>query len=650
MSIPYRTPLAGLALALLAGCAPAAAPAVSPATGAAPVQAARAAARAQVPRYTIEQFMATIRNRGASFSPDGQKLVFASNRTGIFNLYEVPVQGGEPLQLTRSTSNAVFSVGYFPRDERILYSSDTGGNEITHLYVRERDGSVRDLTPGERVRAEFGGWAHDGESFFASTNERDPRFTDLYEYATDGYARTLVFQNDGGFFLRGVSRDERWLALEKQNTTSDSDVYLYDRRTRELRNLTVHTGSVSSNPVTFTPDSRALLITTDEGHEFAWLARVELATGEKTAVLRPDWDVLGASYSRGGRYLTVSINNDARTELRLYEAATMTPLPLPAMAGANLTGVLFSRDESRMAFYVNDSRTPSDLFVAEVGGEPRRLTRSLSPDIDPAHLVDAQVVRFASHDGVQIPGILYRPHGADARNRVPALVMVHGGPGGQARVGYNALVQFLVNHGYAVFDINNRGSSGYGKTFYAMDDRRHGEADLADVVASKRMLVGTGFVDPERIGIIGGSYGGYMVLAALAFRPEEFAVGVDIFGVANWLRTLQSIPSWWEAQRVALYTEMGDPATDEARLRRISPLFHAAGIRRPLIVLQGANDPRVLKVESDEIVEAVRRNGVPVEYLVFPDEGHGFVNRANEIRGYQAVLDFLDTHLKGTGR
>jgi dipeptidyl aminopeptidase/acylaminoacyl peptidase len=156
-----------------------------------------------------------------------------------------------------------------------------------------------------------------------------------------------------------------------------------------------------------------------------------------------------------------------------------------------------------------------------------------------------------------------------------------------------------------------------------------------------------GYVDGSRVGVIGGSYGGYMVLAALAFQPEVFAVGVDIFGVTNWLRTLQSIPSWWTAERDALYSEMGDPATDAERLRRISPLFHAERIKRPLIVLQGANDPRVLQVESDEIVAAVRKNNVPVEYIVFPDVGHGFVKRENEIRGYQAVLAFLDRHLKG---
>jgi dipeptidyl aminopeptidase/acylaminoacyl peptidase len=227
------------------------------------------------------------------------------------------------------------------------------------------------------------------------------------------------------------------------------------------------------------------------------------------------------------------------------------------------------------------------------------------------------------------------------------LVLVHGGPGGQAQVGYSPLVQALVNHGYVVFDINNRGSSGYGKTFFAMDDRKHGEADLGDVVASKQMLVGTGYVDPDRIGIIGGSYGGYMVLAALTLQPDAFKVGVDLFGISNWVRTLESTPAWWASFREALFAELGDPKIDKARLLRISPLFHAEKIKAPFMVLQGANDPRVLQVESDEIVAAAKKNGVPVEYIVFPDEGHGFVKKENEIKGYTAVLAFLDKYLKG---
>ena len=274
------------------------------------------------------------------------------------------------------------------------------------------------------------------------------------------------------------------------------------------------------------------------------------------------------------------------------------------------------------------------------------MTHALNPKIDEADLVEASVARFKSYDGLEIPGILYKPHQASAANPVPALVFVHGGPGGQSRRGYSAMIQHLVNHGYAVYAINNRGSSGYGKTFFHLDDRRHGDVDLKDVVASKDFLAGMDWIDGERIGIMGGSYGGYMVAAALAFAPDVFDVGVNIFGVTNWVRTLQSIPPYWASFKESLYDEMGDPATDAERHRRISPLFHANNIVKPLLVVQGANDPRVLQVESDELVAAVKANGVPVEYLVFPDEGHGFLRKQNRIAASEAYVRFLDTHLK----
>jgi len=255
-------------------------------------------------------------------------------------------------------------------------------------------------------------------------------------------------------------------------------------------------------------------------------------------------------------------------------------------------------------------------------------------------------VRFKARDGMTIPNFLWKPHQATPARKAPALVWVHGGPGGQTVPAYNATIQYLVNHGYAVLAINNRGSSGYGKTFFAADDRKHGREPLWDCVDAKKYLQTLDYVDPDRIGIIGGSYGGYMVLAALAFEPQEFKVGVDLFGVANWIRTLESIPAWWEGQRTALYAEMGDPVKDRKMLEEVSPLLHANLIRRPLLVLQGANDPRVLKVESDEVVAAVKKNGVPSEYIVFPDEGHGFTKKANQIAGYSAILRFLDAHLK----
>jgi dipeptidyl aminopeptidase/acylaminoacyl peptidase len=604
----------------------------------------------QVPRYTIDQFLSTTLYRGASFSPDGSKVLVSSDETGVFNAYAIPVKGGKPVRLTDSKVSAIRTIGYFPKDERFLYVSDQGGNEQTHLYVQSPDGSVRDLTPGEKVKAMFMGWSRDDKSFFFATNERDPSAFDVYEMAVDGYERKLLFKNEGGYVPGEISPDRRYITLGKEQTTADRDIYLHDRTRGETTLLTPDepAGSeVANSAQDFSPDGKSLYYTTDKGAEFSYLMRYDLATGGRTEVLRPSWDVEGAGFSRDGRHFAVAINNDARTELRLFESEGMRPVPMPSMPNADITGFQLSRDGKLMAFYA-ESSAPPNLFIRDMAsGEVRQLTQALNPAIDPAHLVDGQVVRFKSYDGVEIPGILYKPHEASPAHKVPALLWVHGGPGGQSRIGYHGFIQYLVNHGYAVYAINNRGSSGYGKTFFTMDDRKHGSADLDDCVASKKMLAETGWIDPARIGIAGGSYGGYMVLAALAFRPKEFTVGVNLYGVSNWVRTLQSIPAWWGPIRESLFKEMGNPETDLEYLRRISPLFHADRIERPLIVLQGANDPRVLKVESDEIVEAVRKKGVPVEYVLFENEGHGFSRKESQEKAYEATLKFLDRYLKG---
>jgi dipeptidyl aminopeptidase/acylaminoacyl peptidase len=642
MKKPLRLLAAALGLlAALAGAPLHAAPPAKTAT-------AERSAAAPAHRYTIEQFLATTAYGGASFSPDGRKILVSSNQTGVYNAFAVPAGGGPAVQLTDSKVSAVRGIGYFPHDERFLYSSDQGGNEKNHLYVQSPDGGVRDLTPGESLKAVFIGWAPDGKSFFYGSNERDAGVFDVYEMPLDGFERRLLYTNPGGFTPTAVSPDRRYVALAKELTTSDADVYLYDRTADKLALLTPDDApgtEVANRAQAFSPDGKSLYYTTDKGSEFAYLMRYDLADGRRQEVLRSRWDVLGAGFSRDGRWFGVAVDDDGRTDLRLF-TADMKPVALPTVPGADVTDVEFSPDGKRMAFYA-ESAGPRDLFIRDLAGGPvRQLTHALSPAIDADDLVAAKVVRFKSYDGVEIPGMLYRPLGASPAHRVPALVWVHGGPGGQSRIGYNGFLQYLVNHGYAVYAINNRGSSGYGKTFFAMDDRKHGEADLDDCVASKKMLAATGWVDPGRIGILGGSYGGYMVLAALAFRPTEFAVGVDLYGVSNWLRTLQSIPAWWGPMRDALYKELGDPQTDAGYLRRISPLFHADRIERPFIVLQGENDPRVLKAESDEIVAAARKKGVPVEYLLFPNEGHGLSRKDSQEKAYRASLEFLDKYLK----
>jgi prolyl oligopeptidase len=517
--------------------------------------------------------------------------------------------------------------------------------------VREIDGTTRDLTPGKGLKANFAGWSGDLNAFYVLSNERDKQYFDLYRYDAAHYERQLLFKNTGGFGQIEVSRDGRHLALLKTRTNTDNDIYLWDPEhpEKEPVKITPHKGNIEHGLVTFTPDSRQLWFSSNQDSEFNRVWSHTIQTGERKLILEDKWDITSAEFSWKGHYRSVSVNADGRTVTTITDVQTGKPVKLPDFGTANVSGVVFARSENLVAFYVGEDSSPADLYVLDLRtGQHKKLTSSLSPKVKPEHLVRSTVVRYPSFDKLPIPALLYKPHGASVGNKVPAVVWVHGGPGGQSRVGYSPDLQFLLNHGYAVLAVNNRGSSGYGKTFFHMDDRRHGEVDLKDVVYGRRYLEGLDWVDGSKVGILGGSYGGYMVCAALAFEPDAFNVGIDIFGVTNWVRTLESIPAWWTSFRDSLYAELGDPKTDGERLRRISPLFHAKNIKKPLLVVQGANDPRVLKVESDEMVQAVRDNGVPVEYIVFPDEGHGFRKKENRIKAVEAYQKFLDRYLKGS--
>lgn len=640
-------------LALMAGASAAFAAPAEPTSTA--VQAT-AAAPAH-PTYTAAQFFDTtsygMAYSGAkAFSPDGASVLISSDKTGVFNTYALPLAGGEPVALTNSTTSAATAVSYFPDDARVLFTQDGGGDELSHLFVRALDGKVTDLTPGEKEKADFFGWSDDGKTFYVTSNARDPAAFDVVAYDAATYARRTVFENSGEYFPAALSPDGRYLVLDKGLSSANNELYLVDLAIGGApRLITPHEGNVSYAAFDFTPDSKAILIGTDEQGEFTQAIRHDLATSQNTPLIQADWDVSFVFYSPSGRYRVSGLNADAKTELTLFDTATNQPVALSGLPEGDIGSVRFNEDESRIAFTVASDTSPSDVFVADLKtGQATRLTHALNPAIDEDALVQATIVRYPGEGGVMIPAVLYKPKGASAADPAPAIVLVHGGPGGQTRRGYSAMVQHLVNHGYAVLGANNRGSSGYGKTFFHLDDKQHGEADLRDIVAGGDWLRQQDWVADDQVAVMGGSYGGYITAAALAFHPDAFAAGVDIFGVTNWVRTLESIPAWWGANRIALFDEMGDPATDAERHRRISPLFHTEGINKPLLVVQGENDPRVLKVESDELVAAVRANNVPVEYVVFPNEGHGFTRRDNRITAQDAYLSFLDKYVRKTGQ
>ena len=603
-----------------------------------------------VKQYTIDQFYKNKSVFGGQFNFDESKLLICSNESGIYNLYEINLADGTKRQVTNSTVESIFPVDYVPGTDQIIYSADKGGNEIDHLYLLSQDSSVVDLTPGEKEKANFAGWNKDKTAMYYLSNKRDERFFDLYKMKIGEWKPVMIYQNNDGLQIDGISWDEKYVALTQNITTSQTKLFLADMKTGQRTEISQPDLPGIYAASGFSKDGKSFFYLTDADSEFMYLVKYSIADGSREPIYQTNWDVAFSYNSENEKYRVIAVNEDARNKIIVLDNATGQEVAFPDIPDGNILGVSISDKEDMMRLSVGTSKAPTNIYVYNFETKDlKKLTNSLNPDINPDDLVAAEVVRFNSFDSLKIPAIFYKPINASADNKVPALIWVHGGPGGQSRTGYFALIQYLVNHNYAILAVNNRGSSGYGKTFYKMDDQDHGDKDLMDCIYGKKYLQTLDYIDPDKIGIIGGSYGGYMTMAAMTFHPDEFKVGVDLFGVTNWLRTLKSVPPYWEAFRKALYAEMGDPYTaDSVRLYNISPLFHANQIKNPVMVLQGKNDPRVLQVESDEIVNAMKANNVPVEYVVFPDEGHGFVKRENEIVGYGKILTFLDTYLKGS--
>jgi len=450
------------------------------------------------------------------------------------------------------------------------------------------DGTSKDLTPGENEKANFAGWSSDKSTMYYLSNKRNPQFFDLYKMKLGEWQPEMLYENKEGYSVSDVSDSGKFLALSKPITTSENKLFLLNRENEEMTEISKPGFSYSATG--FNKDETELYYTTNHGGEFSRLMSFNLESKESEVLYETNWDVKYNNLSKNDTYRVIAINEDGANKLILWENATQSPMKLPEIKDGNIVSASFSESENLLRLTVGTSKTPNNIYVYNIKTkELKKLTSTLNPDIDPNDLVSAEVVRYKSFDGLEIPAIYYKPINATADSKKSALVWVHGGPGGQSRVGYFALIQYLVNHGYAILAVNNRGSSGYGASFYKMNDKNHGEKDLQDVIYGKKWLASQEYINKDQIGIIGGSYGGYMTMAAMTFEPDEFEVGVNIFGVTNWLRTLRSIPPYWESFKNALYEELGDPTTkDSIRLRKISPLFHAENVKNPIMVLQGA--------------------------------------------------------------
>ena len=598
-----------------------------------------------IEQYSIETLMSNNRSSGGYFSKDANKLIYSSDKSGIFNIYEVDLKTNEEIQLTDSKEESFFARGYSPTTGEVIYSADKGGNENSHIYII-RDGKSIDLTPGKNTKASFFGWTKDELEMYVISNSRDPRFFDLYKINIETLSSEMVFKNDRGYNINSISNNDNYLVLSLNISRSEQKLFLFDVKSTQQIEISNQVANFSGQ--NFDKNDENYFYTTNYDSEFYYLMSYNLKNGERNIVFETDWDVAFSYLSKNNSYRVIAVNEDARNKLTITNMSDQSNLNLIGFENMNINSVGFSDDEKILRVSAGSPNSPGDIYTYELStNKLNKITSNLNSKVNQSDLVNAEVIRYKSFDGLEIPAILYKPHQASKLNKVPALVWVHGGPGGQSRIGYRALIQYLVNHGYAILAVNNRGSSGYGKTFYALDDQNHGEDDLQDCIWGKKWLQDQDYINPDKIGIIGGSYGGFMTMAAMTFEPEEFKVGVNIYGVTNWIRTLRSIPAYWESTRKSLYNEMGDPYTEDSlRLYNISPLFHAKNIKNPVMVLQGANDPRVLQIESDEMVQEARNAGAYVEYVLFDDAGHGFIKKEQQIEGNEKILTFLENYLK----
>ncbi|MFZ1527063.1 MAG: DPP IV N-terminal domain-containing protein, partial [Saprospiraceae bacterium] len=428
-----------------------------------------------VKQYTIEQFYKNIRINGGFWSSDESKLLVSSDETGIFNLYQINIADGIKKQITKSDKESFFAAGYVPGTEQMLYLADKGGDEQDHIYLLNTDGTTKDLTPDPKEKADLLNWSQDKKTMYYISNKRNPQFFDIYKTSVNDWKSVMHFQNNDGMEVSGISGDGNLIALQKSVTTSENQLYLYNAGTKEMKEISDPVAKGNYNASGFSKDGQYMDYITNANTEFAFLVRYNISTGEKTKIFETKWDVMYSYNSENEKYRVIGINEDGKNSLKITDNQSGKDVEFPEITDGDIMAVNISDSEKWMRLTVGTSKAPNNIYVYNFETKVlKKLSETLNPEISGDDLVGAEVVRYKSFDGLEIPAIYYKPHNASPNTKVPALVWVHGGPGGQSRVGYSSFIQYLVNNGYAVLAVNNRGSSGYGKSFYKMDDKNHG--------------------------------------------------------------------------------------------------------------------------------------------------------------------------------
>jgi dipeptidyl aminopeptidase/acylaminoacyl peptidase len=603
----------------------------------------------KVPPIAMEDFFKDPEKMGFRISPNGEMIIYRAPHMGRMNVFIQKLGDTTKIPLTHETERSIYDA-FWESDERILFTKDQGGDENTHILSVKPDGTgLIDHTPFEKVKADVIDILEDRpEELLIRTNKRIPEIFDVYLLNTLSGELKMVAENPGN--ISGWITDHEG-KIRAATTTDGVNTSLLYRATENDPFKTVITTNFKEtlSPVLFTFDNKNLYCVSNLGRDKTALVEFDPNTAKEVQVIyeNPEADIDGLDYSKLRKVLTtVSYETDKQQkhfldeETKKIEGKIQSQLPTYTV---NVTRK--SKDESKLLVYVSSDRYFGGYYLYDVKLDELKKLADFAPWLKEETMAEMKPISYQSRDGLTIHGYLTLPKGVKAEN-LPVIINPHGGPWARDSWGFNPEVQFLANNGYAVLQMNFRGSTGYGKKFLEASFKQWGRNMQNDISDGVNWLVNQGIADPKRVAIYGASYGGYATLAGLTLTPDLYAAGVDYVGVSNMFTFMNTIPPYWKPQIEMMYEMVGNPTADSIMLTEVSPVFMVDRIKAPLFVAQGANDPRVNKAESDQMVDALKKRGIQVEYMVKDNEGHGFYNQENQFDFYRSMLAFLDKNLK----
>jgi dipeptidyl aminopeptidase/acylaminoacyl peptidase len=588
----------------------------------------------------------------ASWSPNGKEIAFTTDISGRSNLWKVNADGGWPIQLTQSDERQ-FGETWSPDGKWIVFQQDTAGNELWDLFATpSAGGEIINLTHTPEIREESPLWSPDGKTIAFNVKPKDATVYNIHlmDWATRKVT-PLTHESTANHLWQSVawSPDGKTLYANRLEVSfTDSDIYAIDIASGNATNLTEHQNQILNRASSLSRDGKTLLITSNEKGGYQNVAMLDIASKKLIWVTQTKWEASSGDFSPDGKRFTYSINADGRSDLYLGDTASTKSEKIPIAGGVNgfaASPSSFSTSGDRLLLSHESSVEPGDFWVYDLAsGKSRQLTYSAIASLNSAPKPPSQIVGYKSFDGKTISALMWIPFNLKRDGTNPALVLPHGGPTGQSGDYWSPRIAAFVSRGYVCIAPNVRGSTGYGIEFQKANYKDLGGGDLQDEVFAAKFLEATGYVNSKKIGITGGSYGGFMTLMAMGRTPDVWAAGVELFGIINWMTMLQhSDPMLQEYEKSLL----GDPVRDRTTYDASSPITYIHDVKAPLLVLQGNNDPRVPREEAEQVVELLKKDGKTVDAHYYANEGHGFEKRENQIDSIRRSVEWFDKYLKG---